>query len=180
MSRVRSDASRRAPGGGAGHGRAAFLPGGGVARRRRGFTLLEVLAATLVLGLGLVGVGSMVTYSVVSHEKSVNYTLAAERASAEVERVREAGYLGAKVTTDLFPAPAYTLASATKVTFTVAELKGGQGSITIDEDAQAKATDPNTGSAYNNMKLVQVAITWTGSRNLSGSYQTATLVANRP
>jgi prepilin-type N-terminal cleavage/methylation domain-containing protein len=180
MSTVRWAAPRRAPAGGAGRGRVASFARGGAGRRRRGFTLLEVLAATLVLGLGLVGVGSMVTYSVVSHEKSVNYTLAAERASAEVERVREAGYLGANISTDLFPTTAYTIASATKVTFAVAELKGGQGSITIDEDAQAKATNPNTGSAYNNMKLVQVAITWTGSRNLSGSYQTATLVANRP
>jgi prepilin-type N-terminal cleavage/methylation domain-containing protein len=161
-------------------GKEGRSPGHAGGRSRRGFTLLEVLAATLVLGLGLVGVGSMVTYSVISHEKSVNYTIAAERASAEVERVREAGYLGANVTTDLFPAPTYAIASAAKVTFPVAELKGGQGSITIDEDAQAKAINPNTGGAYHNLKLVQVMITWTGSRDLSGSYQTATLEANRP
>jgi len=148
--------------------------------RRAGVTIIEVLAATAILGIGLVGVGSMVTYGVISHRKSVNYTIAAARATQEIERIRDAGYLGAQIGTALFPSPTYTILSATQVAFTVPELRNGQGRITLSEDAEAQAIDPDTGLPYGNLKQVQVQISWGGSRNLQGSYRVATLIANRP
>jgi len=145
-----------------------------------GFTLIEVLITTVILGIGLVGVGSMVTYGVVSHRKSVNYTVAAARAIQEMERIRDAGFLGANVGTDLFPYPTYQILNASQVGFTPSGLKDGQGVITIAEDSQAQVTDPDTGLPYGNMKAVSVSISWGGARILSGSYTAATLIANRP
>ncbi len=148
--------------------------------RQAGVTILEVLAAAAILGIGLVGVGGMVTYGVISHRKSVNYTIAAARATQEIERIRDAGYLGAEVDTSLFPSPTYTIAGANQATFAVADLANGQGTITITDDTEAQAVDPDTGFPYSNLKLLQVSISWGGSRNLRGSYDVATLIANRP
>jgi type II secretory pathway pseudopilin PulG len=147
---------------------------------RAGITILEVLAAAVILGVGLVGVGSMVTYATVSHQKSVNYTVATDRASQEIERIREAGYVGAVVGTNLFPASEYTILNGTQVSFTVPELKQGAGVITLDEDPEAKVTNPSTGLPYANLRVVTVRITWSGGRFAGGSYTATTLIANRP
>jgi len=143
-------------------------------------TIIEVLAATVILGIGLVGVGSMVTYSVVSHQKSVNYTVAAARATQELERIREAGYLSAEIGGPLFPEPQYTVLNATRVGFAAPDLQNGTGVITLGEDPYAQAINPATGQPYSNMKRAVVRISWGGSRHLRGSYQAATLIANRP
>jgi len=148
--------------------------------RRAGVTIIEVLAAAVILGVGLVGVGSMVTYATISHQKSVNYTVAADRASQELERMREATYTGAVVNTSLFPSPDYTIVNGTQVTFPVSDLKNGAGTITLDEDAEAKVTNPSTGLPYSNLKIATVQITWSGGRFQGGSYKAVTLVANRP
>ncbi len=145
-----------------------------------GTTILEVLIAAVILGVGLVGVGSMVTYGVISHEKSVNYTVAADRASQELERIREATYTGGVVGTALFPAPDYTILNSTQASFTVPDLKNGAGLITLDEDAEAKAINPGTGLPYSNMKIATVTITWSGGHFQGGSYKAVTLIANRP
>lgn len=149
-------------------------------RRRRGVTIIEVLVASAVLGIGLVGVGSLVTYGVISHRKSVNYTVASARAVKELERVREAGYGAAIVDTTLFPSPEYTILSGTQAQFSVADLEGGFGYVTIEDDAEALETNPDTGQPYSNLKKVTVQVFWSGSRNLSGSYTVSTLIANRP
>ena len=151
-----------------------------LALSKRGITLLEVLFAAVILAVGLVGVSSMVTYGTVSHAKSVNYTIAAERATEEIERIREGGYLGAVVGTGLFPTSRYTIVDPTHVRFTLSDLKDGVGVITLGEDNEAQATNPATGQPYLNMKRVTVVIAWGGSRMLGGSYRAVTLVANRP
>ena len=158
-------------------------PGGGAGerlRRQAGISLIEVLVAAMILGIGLVAVGGMTTYGVISHRKSANYTIAVARVTEEIERIREAGYLGAQVSTSLFPASRYTIVDSTHVSFTVADLKNGTGTITLDEDNEAKANNPATGQPYLNLKRATVQVSWGGSRNLSGSYRAATLVANRP
>jgi Tfp pilus assembly protein PilV len=148
--------------------------------RRAGVTIIEVLAAAVVLGVGLVGVGSMVTYATISHQKSVNYTVASDRASQELERIREATYTGALVNTALFPAPSYTILNGTQVSFAVSDLKNGAGTITLDDDVQAKVINPNTGLPYSNLKIATVTITWSGGHFQGGTYTAATLIANRP
>jgi Tfp pilus assembly protein PilE len=145
-----------------------------------GVTIIEVLIAAIVLGVGLVGVGSMVTYGVVSHRKAVGYTVAAARATEELERVREAGYMGAVVGTELFPANAYTILSSTQAQFSVSELSGGLGCVTISDDPEAQATNPETGSPYGNLKQIQVQVFWQGPGHFSGAYSASTLLANRP
>ena len=150
-------------------------------RRRAGVTLIEILAATIILGIGLVGVGSLVTYGVVSHRKAVNYTVAEARAVKELERVRDAKYAGATVSSILFPSSEYTILSSTQARFTISELRNGYGIITIGDDVQALQTNPSTGQPYSNLKKVKVEIYWTGGgQNLGGSYDAATLIANRP
>jgi Tfp pilus assembly protein PilV len=144
-------------------------------------TIIEVLVASAILAIGLVGVGSLVTYGVVSHRKSVNYTIAEARAVKELERVRDAKYVGAVVNSTLFPSSEYTILNSTQARFTVSELKNGYGIITITDDAQAQQTNPATGQPYSNLKKVKVEIHWTGGgRNLGGYYNAATLIANRP
>jgi len=147
---------------------------------RAGVSLLEVLVAAVVLAIGLVGVGSMVTYGVISHKKAAHYSIAANRATAELERIRDGGYLSAQVTSTFFPSPTYTVLNATQVGFTMSDLPEGQGVITLHEDVEAQATNPATGSPYLNMKAASVHITWGGSRTTRGSYDTSTLIANRP
>jgi Tfp pilus assembly protein PilV len=149
-------------------------------RRTAGLTLLEVLAATVILAVGLVGVGSMVTYAVVAHNRAACYTIAAERATAEVERIRDAGYNGATVTTTLFPTAEYAILSATQASFTCSDLKGGHGVVTLDTDSAAKVINPNTGLPYSNLKRIDVQIWWQGTRGFSETYSVSTLLANRP
>jgi len=141
---------------------------------------MEVLATAIILAIGLVGVGSMVTYGVISHNKSVNYTIAAERATKELERLREAGYLGATMSAALFPADEYTIENATQASFEMPDLSSGTGVITIADDPAAQAINPGTGLPYSNLKRVSVQVSWGGSRYLHGSYEAVTLIANRP
>ena len=148
--------------------------------KRAGVTIIEVLATAVILGIGLVGVGSMVTYGMLSHHKSVNYTVAAARATQELERIREAGYLGATVSTALFPEGHYTIENGSQVSFEMPDLTSGSGVITISEDPEAQAINPSTGLPYANLKRVRVQIFWGGSKYLRGSYEAVTLIANRP
>lgn len=153
--------------------------------RRAGLTLIEVLAAVAILAIGLVGTSSMVTYSVIAHDRAANYTLASERATQEIERIRDAGYNGAVVGPDLFPSPDYTILSATQVAFSFStedrpRLPSGRGVITLEMDPEALANNPNTGAPYSNLKRLTVQIWWRGH---GGTEQTATyttLLANRP
>ena len=150
------------------------------ARGSKGFTLIEVLVAAMILGIGLVGVSSMVYYGVLSHQKSAHYTIAGEKAMQEIERIRDAGYLGALVDAIRFPSPTYTIVNSTTAGFAVPELPSGQGTITIAEDTEAQAINPATGQPYQNMKRVTVTIAWGGSRQSNGFYSLASLIANRP
>jgi prepilin-type N-terminal cleavage/methylation domain-containing protein len=148
--------------------------------RSGGFTLIEVLVAAMILAIGLVGVSSMVYYGVQSHRKSANYTIASQKAMQEMERLRDAGYLGAVVDIARFPYPTYQIVNASTVRFAIPELPGGQGTITLVEDPEALSINPNTGQPYLNMKRISVVVNWGGSHKLSGSYSLATLLSNRP
>jgi len=152
----------------------------GARGRRAGMTLIEVLAATLILAIGLVGVSGMVTYSVIAHDKAAGYTIAADRATAEIERIRDAGYNGAAVNTTLFPTDDYTLLSATQASFTCSDLKNGHGVITLDLDAVAKAINPDTGQPWSNLKRIDVQLWWMGRHGVDQTLKVSAMLANRP
>ena len=152
----------------------------GARGRHAGMTLIEVLAATLVLAIGLVGVSGMVTYSVIAHDKAANYTIAADRATAELERIRNAGYNGAAVNTLLFPTADYTILSPTQVRFNCSDLKQAHGIITLDLDAAAKAINPNTGQSWSNLKRIDVQIWWMGHHGVDQTLKVSAMLALRP
>jgi prepilin-type N-terminal cleavage/methylation domain-containing protein len=148
-------------------------------KTHRGFTLIELLAVILLLGIGLVGVAGMFTAGIVSSRKAANETAAANRATQEIERVRDGGFLGAIIDTAHFPSPRYVVVSSSKATFTVPELSHGAGEVTIGTDTAAQPVDPNTGFMIGNLKRVMVKITWGGGANVRGSYSISTLISNR-
>jgi prepilin-type N-terminal cleavage/methylation domain-containing protein len=147
---------------------------------RKGLTLPEMLMATLLLGIGLTGVGGMFTAGVISNQKAANITAAVHRASQEVERIRDAGFFGGTIDAVNFPSPEYDIISGTRVGFPVDNLNDGYGYIDLDLDSEAKLIDPSTGLTINNLKTLQVSISWGGGRTVRGSYSITTLIANRP
>jgi len=139
---------------------------------RAGVTLPEMLVVVVILAIAFVGVSGMFVGGYVSARKASNYTIAANRAVQEIERLRDAGFLGAVVDYQHFPSPKYHIASSTQVVFSVPDLKNGQGTITVALDPEAQSLD--------NLKRVNVTIVWGGGKQLSGRYSITTLVANRP
>ncbi len=61
--------------------------------RRRGFSLLEVLVAMLVLGVGIVGITEGVTLALRSSKEAEVQTRAALLAAGRLETLRAEGYL---------------------------------------------------------------------------------------
>jgi len=135
-------------------------------------TIPELLVMVVILAIGFVGVAGMFVAGYTSAKKASNYTIAANRVTQEIERMRDAGFLGAVIDSYHFPSPRYQIVSSTRATFAVPELKNGQGSVTIGLDSEAQILD--------NLKRVNVTITWGGGKQMSGTYSITTLVANRP
>jgi prepilin-type N-terminal cleavage/methylation domain-containing protein len=149
-------------------------------KNKQGLTLIELLVTAVLLGIGLVGVAGMFTAGVVSSTKASNITVAAHRANLEIERVRDAGYLGAVADVAHFPSPTYTVVSSHRATFTVPELRNGSGYIDIYPDSAAQLTNPATGLPYENLKRLRIVISWGGGHHVAGNYTVVTLIANRP
>ena len=61
--------------------------------RLRGFSLLEVLVAILVLGVGLVGITEGITLALRSHKECEDHTQAALLAAGKIELLRADGWL---------------------------------------------------------------------------------------
>jgi len=126
----------------------------------------------------LVGAAGMFTAGIVSSRKAANETAAANRATQELERIRDGGYLGAVIDTAHFLSPRYTIVSSSKATFTVPELSNGAGELTIDTDTAAQPVDPNTGFMIGNLKRVMShSLGW--RRKSACSYSVTTLISNR-
>lgn len=141
---------------------------------------MELLMAALLLGIGLTGAAGMFTAGLISNRKAAYITAAAHRSAQEIERLRNAGFLGAVVDYTQFPYPDYHIVSPTQVGFTVSELPQGTGNIYVDLDTEAQAINPDTGLQFDNLKQVRVVITWGGARSVRGSYSITTFLANRP
>ncbi len=56
--------------------RAPRYGGGRLSSSRSGFTIIEVMVTIAVLSIGLVAVGSMITYGTIAHSDAQNLTVA--------------------------------------------------------------------------------------------------------
>jgi len=150
-----------------------------MSRRVRGFSLIELLAVVLLLGIGLASVSLLFTAGVISSTKSRRLNSAVQAAQREMERIRSAGFSGCIVDSEVFTSEAgYTIleqqADKTgRIGFSVASLPDGQGEIEI------RSYDSGAGY-YPNLKDITITVTWTGGGVTAGRTVLHTLVANRP
>jgi Tfp pilus assembly protein PilV len=125
-------------------------------RDRRGTTLVEALAAVIILAIGLVGVIGCLTMALQTNQKAKYTEKAAAIAQDNIEEMRSLGF-GA-ITTEEFPAEAE-----------VSDLPGGVRTVTI--------TTPYNGDAR--LKRVAVDIAWHSTNNTTSHVTLATVVSNR-
>jgi hypothetical protein len=64
----------------------------GDSKKRHGITMAEVLAALLILGIGIVGVAQMYVASMITYKKSLTVAIATERAQKELELISKIPY----------------------------------------------------------------------------------------
>jgi prepilin-type N-terminal cleavage/methylation domain-containing protein len=148
-------------------------------RRSRGFSLIEVMVATFLLGVGLTGVAGLFMSGLYSSRKAERISIAANAAQKEVERLRSAGFSGCIVDPDIFTSEdGYSILEqhenkTGRIGFAVPDLPNGQGVTEIDYYNSASGYYPN-------LKDITVTVTWTGGGPTGGSTVLNALIANRP
>jgi len=131
-------------------------------RNRRGFTLIECIAAVLILGVGLVGVAGSMTAALLSNQKASDMQLAISIAQSTIEEMRSQGF--GSVTYDDFPA------TATQTTEPeLADLHAGTRTIVIT----------NNYGGNTRLKKVAVTVSWRGRNATPVSITLETIVTNR-
>jgi prepilin-type N-terminal cleavage/methylation domain-containing protein len=139
-------------------------------RRRRGFTLIEVMAATLVLGMTVLTTLGMFSSSAIMRERSGGYSRAASIAQRKLEEIRNlsaskinyAGLLAA----DIIDTGSTQPYSFTQEEQLGQEFPGGTGTIQI--------TDAGT-----DLVRVDLTIRWNATRNKQFELSASTLVASK-
>jgi prepilin-type N-terminal cleavage/methylation domain-containing protein len=127
-----------------------------------GYTLVECIAAVLILGLGLMASVGALTGALIANQKASDMQLATAVAQGTIEQMRSLGF--GSVTYDGFP--------ATSDGTTVADLRSlhaGTRTITI--------TDNYGGNAR--LKKVAVTVSWRGRTGKAASVCLETIVTNR-
>ena len=127
------------------------------ARRRiePGFTLVEALAAMLILAVGLLGVAGLVTGTIRVNFSSTKITSATVVAKTQLEAVRNAGY--ASINSTNFPSSAAT--------------------ISMGGTSFSRTTAITDNSPATNMKTISVTVSWREANNFSPSLNFQTIVA---
>jgi prepilin-type N-terminal cleavage/methylation domain-containing protein len=119
----------------------------------RGFTLVEVLVAVIILTIGLLGTAGLTTGIIRGNHYSKNITSATAAAQTRLESVKSAGYSQAEA--EDFPSDTVSMGG---MRFT--------RTTTITDDSPA-----------DNMKTVTVTVTWTETNNTSRSVTLQTILA---
>ncbi len=107
-------------------------------RNNRGFTMLEILIATVILTIGLLGVAGLTIGTIKGNLYSKNVTTATVISQGRLEDIQRDGYIGA--TTTNFPAGPDAIAMGGVI-------------FSMETDIQDPAPDQN-------MKIVTVTTSW--------------------
>ncbi len=126
-----------------------------LARHYRGFTFIECLVATVIIGVGVVGVASMFTYACMSQRKASYLARAREIADGAIEE--------AKISPD-----SVCPGSSGSRTVATPNLPRSSGSMVWQ-------VHPSE-SADGELKLVTVNLVWSWPATTSGKYVVTTLV----
>jgi len=137
-------------------GKSNHLFGGAGPAGRGGFSLLECLAATLILGIGIVGVASMFTCAGASEREAAHLARARAITDQAFESIRAQGYacLTGAFGSQEIPTPG---------------LPDGNAVL-------AWQPYPNSG-VEQGLKLVALNLTWRGVGQRTGHYWAVTLVS---
>ena len=139
-------------------------------RTSRGLTLLECLAAVLILGLGLVGVVGSMTAALLSNQKASDMQLATAIAQGTIEEMRSLGF--GEVDYTSFPA------TCTKIT--VDPVSGDPMDALAALRSATKTTVITTSYTGNaKLKKVSVKVAWVGRNGKNSSVTLETIITNR-
>lgn len=147
--------------------------------KTRGFSLVELLVATVILGLGLTSVSLLFVAGIVSGQKAERLSTAVNAVQQQMERLRSSGFSGCVTDPEIFtPAEGYSIIQANGdgtgvIGFPVTDLPRSQGTISI-------AFYDSGSGYYPNLKQVTVALNWVGGGVTAGSISMTSLIANRP
>lgn len=120
-----------------------------------GFTLLELLAALLILTIGLLGTAGLTTGIIYGNFFSKNITSATLVAQTQLEGVQSKGYMG--TTTTNFPATPATV---------------GMGGVNF-----TRTTTITDNSPASNMKTISVTVSWNEANNAARSVTFQTILS---
>ena len=145
-------------------------------RRSRGLSLVELVVASVIVGVGMVGMCQLYLASMWTYQKAHYMAIATQRAQYELEKTRSVGFaaLTPDNATSLVPGSyasgSYTaLTSGRGVQFTVADLPSGSGTITITKFR-----------GYNYLLLATIQITWGGMTKAQSPVSIITLISKAP
>jgi len=124
--------------------------------RRRGFTLIECLVTTVVLGIGVIGVAGMFACATLSERKAANMAQARHVAEETLEAVRAGGYA-------IFDQSEGTVSVPTP------GLPRGTGTL---------AWEPYS-SGNDDLKIIALNLDWDWAGSSSGTYRVVTLVSKQ-
>ena len=147
--------------------------------KSRGFSLVELLVATIILALGLTSVSMLFVAGIVSGQKAERLSTAVNAVQQQMERLRSAGFSGCVVDPEIFTsAEGYSIVQDNGdgtgvIGFSTSDLSNAQGTVSI-------ALYNSASGYYPNLKQVTVALAWVGGGVTAGSVSMTSLIANRP